>query len=817
MRAPLLTAFILLSGAANGPPASTEVLQPADRAVDQIAFTANSATGTPAQSVTAVAPRVGPRIAYDQCWADHGNWQVVCDTHVLVDGSETLLVSWQVGPKWSPDGSRIAFGGGEISVVNLADGSLSYLTNHPANDSAPAWSPDGRIAFVSDRDGSVELYVMGGDGSNPTRLTDNAGFTGAFRWSPDGSRIAFASNRDGARELYIMAADGSNRTRVTHNVGFNGQLAWSPDGVRIAFGCEVDTGNADICRINSDGTGFVRLTSDPAGDSGAVFSPVDGRIAFETARFGETEIAIMAADGAVTRLAGGTAGVQPMWSPDGSQLVFVATTPSWYSGKCCPPEGGACDADSFCMTMYDIYLIHADGTGRTVIGSGANPDWFAPLPGRPEAAFTHHCSATTCEFDGAGSVDYDGTIASYAWQFGDGTSGSGAAPGHTYPSGDRYIATLTVTDDAGGTGVVSMSVYANAPPSASFTVACAGPRCTFDGTGASDPDGTIRDHYWFFGDGETGSGATATHLYATGTFTAALYVVDNAGGIDIQQQPVSVVNALPVASFTRTCNGLTCTFDGSASSDSDGTILHRLWRFGDNASRYGTVIVTHAYAAAGAYTVSLEVVDDAHQSVTRSETVDVGNALPVASFTRTCSGLTCAFDGSASSDADGTIAGHAWNFGDGTTGSGATASHTYPGAGAYTVTLVVTDNGGATNMQVQSVTAVPPEMHVGDLDRARTTQPNAWTATVTIRVHDGSHGLVANAVVGGYWTGGSTSSCTTNGSGQCAVSRSGMLKKTNSVTFTVTNVARAGFGYEPAANHDPDGDSNGTTVSVSRQ
>jgi PKD repeat protein len=816
MRTFVLTTFTLVFAAAIGTTSTTHGPAPTDSAVEPIAVTANNGTTSHTQSVTVSPTRVGPRIAYDQCWADHGNWQVQCDTHVLVDGSETLLVSWQVGPKWSPDGSRIAFGGGEIGVVNLADGSLTYPASHPAHDSGPAWSPDGRIAFVSDRDGSVELYVMDGEGSNLTRLTYNAGFTGAFRWSPDGSRIAFASSRDGAPELYVMGANGTSPTRVTDTVGFNGQIGWSFDSGRIAFGCEVESGNADICSINADGTNFVRLTSDPAVDSGAAFSPVDGRIAFETARFGaNTEIAVRAADGTVLRLAAGTPGVQPVWSPDGSQLVFAGTTPSWYSGKCCL-SGGACDGDSFCMAMYDLNVINADGTGLTVIASGANADWFAPLPGRPEAAFTQHCSATTCEFDGAGSVDYDGAIASYAWQFGDGTSGSGPTPSHTYPRGDRYTATLTVTDDTGATGVVSMSVYANAPPSASFTVACAGATCTFDGTAASDSDGTIGGHFWFFGDGETASGPTATHLYATGTFIAALYVVDNAGGIDIQQQPVSVVNALPVASFTRTCSGLTCTFDGSASSDPDGTILHRLWRFGDNASHYGTIVVTHAYAAAGAYTVSLEVVDDAHQSVTRSETVNLVNALPVASFTSACNGLSCSFNGSGSSDPDGTIASYAWNFGDGTTASGATASRTYVGSGTYPVTLTVTDNGGATSTSAQSVTIVPPELHAGDLDRSRTMQPSTWTAIVTITVHDSSHGPVANAVVGGSWNGGSTSSCTTNVSGRCTVSRSGISKKTSSANLNVTNVSGAAFVYQPASNHDPDGDSNGTTITVTK-
>jgi Tol biopolymer transport system component/chitodextrinase len=776
------------------------------------------ATSTYEQTVTVAPPRVGPRIAYDQCWADHGNWQVQCDTHVLVDGSETLLVTWQVGPKWSPDGSRIAFGGGEISVVNLADGSLTYLTNHPADDSRPAWTRDGRIAFVSDRDGSIELYVMEGDGSNPTRLTYNTGFTGAFRWSPDGGRIAFSSDRDGVRELYVMGADGSNPTRVTHTVGFNGQIAWSFDSGRIAFGCEVESGNSDICSINADGTDFVRLTSDPAADSGAVFSPVDGRIAFETARFGaNTEIAVRAADGTVSRLAAGTSGVQPVWSPDGSQLVFVGTTPSWYSGKCCPPEGGACDADNFCMAMYDMNLINADGTGLTAIASGANADWFAPLPGRPEAAFTHGCSATTCTFNGLGSADYDGRIVSYAWQFGDGTSGSGPTPGHTYPRGDNYTATLTVTDNAGATGVVSMRVHANAPPSASFTVACVGPRCTFDASGSSDPDGTIQSYTFLLGDSSRQYLPTVTHTYDTGTFTVALYVVDNAGGIDIQQQTISVVNAPPIAAFTRTCNGLGCTFDGSGSSDPDGTIANYSWSFGDGTtSPWGGSMASHTYAAAGTYTVTLTVTGNNYGTGTQSQTVTVANpnAPPVASFTSVCGGLACNFNASGSSDPDGMIASYAWSFGDGTTGSGATASRTYTAGGTYTVTLTVTDNGGATGTSVKSVTAVGPEVHVGDLDRARTIQQNAWTATVTIKAHNGSHATVATAVVSGYWTGGSTGSCTTDSDGKCTVSRSGIPKTTSSVSFTVTNVARVTFVYKPASNHDPDGDSNGTTVTV---
>ncbi len=81
-----------------------------------------------------------------------------------------------------------------------------------------------------------------------------------------------------------------------------------------------------------------------------------------------------------------------------------------------------------------------------------------------------------------------------------------------------------------------------------------------------------------------------------------------------------------------------------------------------------------------------------------------GNTPPVAAFTSNCTGLSCSFNGSGSSDAEGPIAGYAWNFGDGATGSGAQPAHTYAAAGTYTVALTVTDAGGATNVITHPVT-----------------------------------------------------------------------------------------------------------------
>jgi hypothetical protein len=143
-------------------------------------------------------------------------------------------------------------------------------------------------------------------------------------------------------------------------------------------------------------------------------------------------------------------------------------------------------------------------------------------------------------------------------------------------------------------------------------------------------------------------------------------------------------------------------------------------------------------------------------------------------------------------------------------------SHTYAAGGTYTASLIVTDNAAATNTQAQSVTVAPADMHVGDLNRASTVQQNTWTAAVTITTHDSAHGFVANAGVSGTWNDGSTATCITDARGQCVVVKSGILKKTTSVSFTVTNLMRATFVYKPTANHDANGDSNGTAISITK-
>lgn len=146
-------------------------------------------------------------------------------------------------------------------------------------------------------------------------------------------------------------------------------------------------------------------------------------------------------------------------------------------------------------------------------------------------------------FDGAGSSDADGSIASYSWDFGDGAGSSDRDPVHTYVEPGVYSATLTTTDDAGGTDTATMVVTVNedqAPTAAIVAPTQTGPaslEVAFDGTRSVDPEGSVVTYAWDFGDGATATGPTPVHTYDAGQYTATLVVTDASG---ISSTPASV-------------------------------------------------------------------------------------------------------------------------------------------------------------------------------------------------------------------------------------------------------------------------------------
>src|SRR5215213_6266702 len=135
---------------------------------------------------------------------------------------------------------KIAFlsyrdGNGEIYAMNADGTGQTNISNNTASDTDPDWSPDGtKLIFSSDRDGRIQIYIMNADGSGQMNLSNspyNDG--GSPSWSPDGTKIAFSSDRDGNQEIYVMNADGTNQTRLTNNPAYEIVPAWSPDGSKI--------------------------------------------------------------------------------------------------------------------------------------------------------------------------------------------------------------------------------------------------------------------------------------------------------------------------------------------------------------------------------------------------------------------------------------------------------------------------------------------------------------------------------------------------------------------------------------------------------
>ncbi|HET9648570.1 MAG TPA: LamG-like jellyroll fold domain-containing protein, partial [Microlunatus sp.] len=284
--------------------------------------------------------------------------------------------------------------------------------------------------------------------------------------------------------------------------------------------------------------------------------------------------------------------------------------------------------------------------------------------------------------------------------------------------------------------------------------------------------------YWRVG-GDTTWGGNSSNYFAGSIDDVAVYskTLSQAQITDhFLKGGGQVPNVNPTADFTSTVTKQTVTFDGTGSSDSDGTIASYAWDFGDGATSTQAK-PSHTFAAAGDQTVKLTVTDNqgATDSVTKTVTT-VDNAKPTAAFTYDVNNLAVSFDGSGSSDSDGTVASYSWDFGDGATSTAAKPNHTYASAGDQTVKLTVTDNDGSTDSVTKSVTTVAPTGPLAQDGFARSTS-NGW----------------GSADIGGTWTRYGTASLfsVADGTGQIrlATAGSGPRIALESVSSTSSDVS----------------------------
>ncbi len=327
-------------------------------------------------------------------------------------------------------------------------------------------------------------------------------------------------------------------------------------------------------------------------------------------------------------------------------------------------------------------------------------------------------------FDATASVDPDGSIASYSWNFGDGSTGYGATAWQRYMTPGTYTVTLIVTDDDGASDSISQTIQfgpTNQAPMAAFGFSPTNPAVNawvqFDGSASSDPDGSIASYSWNFGDGTSSAGAVAWHRFSTpGTYQVTLTVQDNNGVSDSTSQMVQVgsLNQSPTAAFafspTNPAVGAWVQFDGSTSSDPDGSIAAYSWNFGDGSNGSGAV-AWHQFSSPGTYQVTLTVQDDDGATDSTSHSIMVGTAAlpPVAAFTYAPSsptvGQAVLLNGQPSYDPDGSIVTYLWDLdGDGSDDmSGSLGQVTYQSVGTVLVRLTVIDDDGLSATTTQAI------------------------------------------------------------------------------------------------------------------
>ncbi len=271
---------------------------------------------------------------------------------------------------------RIVFGsarnGGnhDIFLMDLDGGNQVRLTTSLAYDDQPKWSPDGsKIAFMSGRDGNLEIYTMNADGSAQTRITNNPLADGFPAWSHDSTKIAFVRgnlNSPSTFEIFVMNADGSNQTQLTTDSAIDGVPSWSPDSTKIVFmsgGSSVfDANSFEIFVINANGSNRTRLTNNTIADGQPSYSPDGTKILFASGNAmnpNGIEIFVMNVDGSnrIQLTSNNVTDGFPAWSFDGSNIVFAS--------------GSVADE-----TTVELFVMNANGSNRAKLTNNAEVDWF---------------------------------------------------------------------------------------------------------------------------------------------------------------------------------------------------------------------------------------------------------------------------------------------------------------------------------------------------------------------------------------------------------------------------------------------------------
>ena len=226
--------------------------------------------------------------------------------------------------------SRIAFisdrsGTSEIWVMDWDGANPTQLTKHGAIALAPIWSPDGKhLVFTSFLRGSPALFLLTPQEGYLRLLWDKGGVNSSATFSPNGKNIAFASAHDGNTDIFVMPLEGGEPRRLTTARGIDTQPAWAPNGRQIAF-TSTRSGSPQIYLMDADGSNVRRLSFDGTFHDEATWTHDGTRIACTTKVGGRFQIAtIDTITGQQTVIPAPGNNETPCFSPDGSMIAFVS-------------------------------------------------------------------------------------------------------------------------------------------------------------------------------------------------------------------------------------------------------------------------------------------------------------------------------------------------------------------------------------------------------------------------------------------------------------------------------------------------------------
>ena len=248
-----------------------------------------------------------------------------------------------------------------------------------------------KIAFISNRDGNWELYMMDYDGYNQTRLTYNETQDYMPAWSADGRKIAYTAYRGGEAALWLYSIYEGTRTLIFDR-GTSFSPSFSPDGKKLAFSTTEEDGNTQIYVARLSDTDPVKvievrkLTFTKSNNLAPTWSPTSRQIAFTSDRSGSPQIYVMDAEGSnIERVSfGGSYFDGPAWSPTGDMIVYVSRV----------------------NNIFDIYVLNLK-TNRVIKLTESNarnesPTW---APDSRHIVFASNLSGTVQLW----SIDTDGT------------------------------------------------------------------------------------------------------------------------------------------------------------------------------------------------------------------------------------------------------------------------------------------------------------------------------------------------------------------------------------------------------------------------